>query len=161
MSSRKAHHIAVVAADVVVRHEVGVVARREAALEALEVGVVVRHVQHLHHGEGGEVEAHHLAAGAVVVRHEVAVGALREAAEEALEVGVYLSRVRHHGIGHVQHRHRGEGGEVEAHHLAVEGDVVVLVRHEVAVDARHEAAAKALEVSAAAQHRGHVQHINA
>ena len=88
-----------VADAVVVRHEVAVSTRREAATEALEVGVVRHrgHVQHLHHGEGCEVEAHHIAvvADAVVVRHQVAVVARREAAVEALEGGV--------GVRHVQH----------------------------------------------------------
>ena len=83
-------------AAVVVRHEVAVAARREAAMEALEVGVRGGQVEHLHLREGREVDARHLAeGGAVVVRHEVAVAARREAAAEALEVGVRGGQVEH------------------------------------------------------------------
>ena len=81
---------------VVPRHDIPVVARREAAVEALEVGVRGGQVEHLHLAEACEVAAGDLAElGAVVVRHDIPVVTRREAADEALEVGVGGSQVEH------------------------------------------------------------------
>mmetsp|Transcript_67251 Transcript_67251/g.189460 ORF Transcript_67251/g.189460 Transcript_67251/m.189460 type:complete len:271 (-) Transcript_67251:121-933(-) len=112
----EARHFAEEPLPVEARDDVAVGAVAEPSMEALEVGVGLGEVEHLHPAERGQVEACHLAERVPVVgRDQVAVEAVGEALHEAPEIGV--------GRPEVQHRDIAEGGQIEAHHLAaVHGD---------------------------------------